>query len=148
MLYGTWRFMHARFGMVVRGAKSNARRMRMLGFPVLRYQVAIYVIACSICGVAGLLLANLTKFSSPSYMSWIVSGDLIVMIVIGGLSTVVGPLIGAIIYLLLETVLSGWTQHWMMVLGPIIVAMVLLAKRGVHGAMIDWERKLIERAKP
>jgi branched-chain amino acid transport system permease protein len=146
VLYGTWRFIHARFGMVVRGSKSNARRMRMLGFPVLRYQLAIYVIACSICGVAGLLLANLTKFSSPSYMSWIVSGDLIVMIVIGGVSTVVGPLIGAIIYLLLETVLSGYTQHWMMVLGPIIVAMVLLAKRGLQGALIDWEQRIV-RAK-
>ena len=139
VMYATWRFIHARFGMVVRGAKSNARRMRMLGFPVLRYQVAAYVISCTICGVAGLLLANLTKFSSPSYMSWIVSGDLIVMIVIGGLATIVGPLIGAIVYVLLETALSGWTQHWMMVLGPIIVVMVLVAKRGLHGLMIDWE---------
>ena len=115
--------------------------MRMLGFPVMRYQVAIYVIACSICGIAGVLLANLTRFASPSYMSWIVSGDLIVMIVLGGLATIVGPLVGAIVYVLLETLLSGWTQHWMIVLGPIIVIAVLGAKRGLHGLLIDWEAR-------
>jgi branched-chain amino acid transport system permease protein len=132
-LYFSWRFVHARFGRVLRGAKSNPRRMRVLGFPVLRYQVAAYVISGCICGVAGLLLANLTRFASPAYMFWTVSGDLIVMVMLGGIATILGPLVGATAYVILETVLAGYTQHWMLALGPIIVLIALLAKRGLYG---------------
>ncbi len=135
-LYLSWRFVHARFGRVLRGAKSNARRMRVLGFPLLRYQVAAYAISGSICGVAGLLLANLTKFASPAYMFWTVSGDLIVMVMLGGIATVLGPLVGATVYVILETILAGYTQHWMLVLGPIIVLIALLAKRGLYGFFV------------
>ena len=132
-LYLSWRFVHARFGRVLRGAKSNARRMRVLGFPLLRYQVSTYAISGCICGVAGLLLANLTRFASPAYMFWTVSGDLIVMVMLGGIATVVGPLVGAVVYVILETILAGYTEHWMLVLGPVIVLIALLAKRGLYG---------------
>jgi branched-chain amino acid transport system permease protein len=132
-LYFSWRFIHSRFGRVIRGAKSNPRRMRMLGFPILRYQVTVYVISGCLCGVTGLLLANLTRFMSPAYMYWTVSGDLVVMVMLGGISTIVGPVIGAAVYVLLETVVAGYTQHWMIVTGPIIVLIALLAKRGIYG---------------
>lgn len=135
-LYLSWRLVHARFGRVLRGAKSNVRRMRVLGFPVVRYQVAAYAVSGAICGVAGLLLANLTKYASPAYMFWTVSGDLIVMVMLGGIATIVGPLLGATVYVILETILAAYTQHWMLVLGPIIVLIALLAKRGLYGFLI------------
>jgi branched-chain amino acid transport system permease protein len=135
-LYLSWRFVHARFGRVLRGAKSNVRRMRVLGFPVLRYQVAAYAVSGIICGVAGLLLANLTRFASPAYMFWTVSGDLIVMVMLGGIATVLGPLVGATVYVILETILAGYTQHWMLILGPIIVLIALLSKRGLYGFLL------------
>jgi branched-chain amino acid transport system permease protein len=135
-LYLSWRLVHARFGRVLRGAKSNVRRMRVLGFPVLRYQVAAYAVSGIICGVAGLLLANLTRFASPAYMFWTVSGDLIVMVMLGGIATILGPLVGATVYVILETILAGYTQHWMLILGPIIVLIALLAKRGLYGFLI------------
>lgn len=135
-LYLSWRLVHARFGRVLRGAKSNVRRMRVLGFPVLRYQAAAYALSGIICGVAGLLLANLTRFASPAYMFWTVSGDLIVMVMLGGIATILGPLVGATVYVILETVLAGYTQHWMLILGPIIVLIALLAKRGLYGFLI------------
>jgi len=132
-LYLSWRFVHARFGRVLRGAKSNVRRMRVLGFPVVRYQVAAYAVSGAICGVAGMLLANLTKYASPAYMFWTVSGDLIVMVMLGGIATILGPVIGATVFVILETILAAYTQHWMLVLGPIIVLIALLAKRGLYG---------------
>jgi branched-chain amino acid transport system permease protein len=135
-LYLSWRFVHSRFGRVLRGARSNARRMRVLGFPLLRYQVAAYIISGCICGVAGLLLANLTRFASPAYMFWTVSGDLIVMVLLGGIATVIGPLVGAAVYVIMETVLAGYTQHWMLFLGPIIVLIALFAKRGLYGFLV------------
>ena len=135
ILYLSWRFVHARFGRVLLGIKSNPRRMRMLGFPVLRYQVVAYVISGCLCGVAGVLLANLTRFTSPAYMFWTVSGDLIVIVMLGGIGTVLGPLIGAAVFLILETLLSGYSDHWMLGFGLIIVLIALLAKRGLYGAI-------------
>lgn len=132
-LYFCWRLVHSRFGRVLRATKSNSRRMRVLGFPILRYQVTAYVISACLCGVTGLLLANLTLFMSPGYMYWTVSGDLVVMVMLGGISTIVGPVVGAVVYILLETVVSGYTEHWMIITGPVIVLIALLAKRGIYG---------------
>jgi branched-chain amino acid transport system permease protein len=140
-LYMSWRFVHSRFGRVLRGASSNARRMNALGFPVLRYQLMAYVISSCLCGVAGFLLGNLTRFASPAYMAWTVSGDLILIIIIGGVATILGPLVGAIIYVILETAIAAYTQHWMIVLGPIILFVALFAQRGVYVSFIAWERR-------
>ena len=90
-LYLSWRLVHSRLGRVLRGASSNIRRMEALGFPVMRYRLAAYVMAGCVCGVAGLLLGNLARFASPAYMAWTVSGDLIVIIIIGGVGTIMGP---------------------------------------------------------
>jgi branched-chain amino acid transport system permease protein len=134
-LYLSWRFVHARFGRVLRGAKSNLQRMRVLGFPVARYQVVAYAVSGALCGIAGMLLANLTRFVSPAYMSWTLSGELIVMVMLGGMATIIGPLLGAVVFVLLETVLAAYTQHWMLVLGPIIVLIARFAKRGLYGLL-------------
>jgi branched-chain amino acid transport system permease protein len=132
-LYLSWRLVHARFGRVLRAAKSNPRRMRVLGFPILRYQVTAYVISGCLCGIAGLLLANLTRFASPAYGYWTISGDLVVMVMLGGIATVLGPVVGAAVYVTLETVVAGYTQHWMIITGPIIVLIALVARRGIYG---------------
>jgi branched-chain amino acid transport system permease protein len=95
-----------------------------------------------VCGVAGLLLGNLARFASPAYMAWTVSGDLIVIIIVGGVATIVGPLLGAIVYMLLETVIAAYTQHWMVVLGPMILLVALLAKRGIYGSFLAWDRRM------
>jgi branched-chain amino acid transport system permease protein len=139
-LYLSWRFVHSRFGRVLRGASSNVRRMSALGFPVLRYRLVAYVLSSCLCGIAGLLLGNLARFASPAYMAWTVSGDLILIVIIGGVGTIVGPLVGAIIYLTLETVIAAYTQHWMIVLGPIILLVALFARRGVYGSFMAWEK--------
>ena len=151
-LYGSWRLMHARFGMVLRGCKSNERRMAALGFPTLRYKLAAYVISALVCVLAGVLLANLTRFVAPSYMAWTVSGELIVMTVLGGLGTLLGPIVGATALLLLEEVLSSlklgvpWldtliNQHWLALIGLFIVFVVLVMKQGIYG----W---VLARSKP
>jgi branched-chain amino acid transport system permease protein len=126
----------APFGLVLSGARQNEERLRTLGYSLLRYRLTAYVISAVIAGVAGCLLANLTKFSSPEYMSWTQSGTLVVMAVLGGLSTTVGPLVGAIAILLLEELLSSWTDHWMAGVGLVIVAIVLFATDGLYGALV------------
>ncbi|HVE48023.1 MAG TPA: branched-chain amino acid ABC transporter permease [Casimicrobiaceae bacterium] len=138
----TARLVESRFGMVLRGCRSNERRMAALGFPTLRYKLTAYVISALVCVVAGMLLANLTKFAAPSYMSWQASGDLIVMVVLGGMATVIGPVAGAVALLLFEEVLAAWTTHWMIVLGPVIVLIVLTAKKGLYGYLVERDARV------
>ena len=92
------------------------------------------------CGVAGVYLANQTAYASPSTLAWTVSGELIVMVVLGGIGTVYGPVYGALAYLLLENVLKGYTDHWMAVLGPIIVLVAVLGKGGLAGLLERLDR--------
>jgi branched-chain amino acid transport system permease protein len=105
-IFLVWRLVNSRFGMAIQGARSNERRMQAIGFPTVRYQLAAFVIAGMIGGLAGALLANHTELVSPAVMKWTASGELIVMIVFGGMGSLFGPLIGAVTFLLLEEGLS------------------------------------------
>ncbi|AMG44985.1 branched-chain amino acid ABC transporter permease [Achromobacter ruhlandii] len=136
------RLVHAPFGMVLRGCQANERRMRALGFATLRYRLAAYVLSAMVCGVAGVLLANLTLYVSPSYLAWTTSGELIVMVALGGLGTVVGPVAGALAFLLLEEGLKLLTDHWMLVMGLLIVGVVLVSRRGLYGGLSDKPLRL------
>jgi branched-chain amino acid transport system permease protein len=136
-LLGTYvmcRFLVAsRFGRVLRGARENALRMTTLGFAVYRYQLAAFVIAGIISGLAGFLLANATEFVSPAYMSWQRSGELIIMVLLGGRGTLLGAIVGAAAFLLLEEWLAGLTEHWKMIFGPFLVLVVLFGRDGLIG---------------
>ncbi len=123
----------SRFGRVLRGTRENPVRMQAMGFDPLHYQLGAYVIAGALCGLAGFLLANQTEFVSPAYMTWQRSGELIVMVVLGGLGTLHGAIIGAAAFLILEELLSGVTEHWKMIFGPMLVLVVLFARGGLMG---------------
>jgi branched-chain amino acid transport system permease protein len=143
LVLSTWwlaRLRSAPFGMALRGARQNARRIRALGLPTLRYQLIAYVMSGLLCGVSGLLLANLNAFASPSTLAWVVSGELIVMVVIGGMGSVFGPILGAIAFLGLEEIIKGLTEHWMVIFGPLIVVIALLRNQGLVGLLTSWDR--------
>ena len=127
------RLVESRFGMVVRGAKSNDRRMAALGFSTFRYRLTAFVLAGAMGGLAGVLLANQTLFLSPSIMHWTRSGEIMMMVILGGMGTLCGPVAGAAVYLVLENVLSGLTSHWQAILGPVLVVIVLFRKGGILG---------------
>ena len=131
----------APFGMALRGANQNVRRVNAAGLPVIQYQLAAYTISGMLCGVAGMLLANLNAFASPSTLAWTVSGELIVMVVLGGMGSVFGPLLGALAFLGLEELLKDMTEHWMVVFGPLIVLMALVGKKGLVGLLEALDRR-------
>jgi branched-chain amino acid transport system permease protein len=120
---------------VIRGARSNDRRMRAIGFPTFRYRLTGFVIAGMMCGLAGALLANHTEFISPAAMHWTRSGDLIIMVVLGGMGSLLGPVIGSVTFLVLEEVLSRVTEYWQIILGPLLLAVVLYARGGIDGLL-------------
>jgi len=130
-----WRIVNSRFGLVVQGARSNDLRMQAIGFPTFRYKLTCFVIAGTICGLAGALLANHTEFISPAVMHWTRSGDLIVMVVLGGMGSLFGPVVGAVALLVLEEALSGITEYWQIILGPLLLLVVLFARGGIVGLL-------------
>ena len=134
-IYLIWRIVNSRFGLVVQGLRSNERRMQAIGFPVNRYRLVCFVISGTICGLAGALLANNTDFVSPASMYWTRSGDLMVMVVLGGMGSLFGPMIGAIVFLVLEEFLSQVTEYWAMIMGPLLLLVVLFGRGGIDGLL-------------
>jgi branched-chain amino acid transport system permease protein len=139
-IYLVSRLVNSRFGLVIRGARSNERRMRAIGFPTFRYKLMCFVIAGALCGLAGALLANHTNFISPAMMHWTRSGDLIVMVVLGGLGSLFGPVIGAVTFLLLEEGLSRLTEYSNLILGPILLLVAIYLHGGIEG-LIEGRRR-------
>lgn len=143
-IYLVWRLINSRFGMALQGVRSNELRMRAIGFPTYRYRLTAFVISGTLCGLAGALIANHTDFVSPSMMYWTRSGDLIIMVVLGGMGSPVGPLIGAVALLLLEETLSSITEYWQIILGPMLLLVVLFARGGIDGLLT----KLSDKKRP
>jgi len=130
----------SRFGRVIAGVRESRLRMQAVGFNPYAYQLVAYVIAGMMAGLAGALMANHSEFVSPSTMSWQRSGDLIIMVVLGGMGTLHGAVLGAIAYLMLEEVLSHFTEHWRVIFGPMLILIVLYARGGL-GRLIGGGRR-------
>jgi len=126
---------NSRFGMVLRASKSNEARSRAIGFSPYPYRLAAFVIAGAMCGLAGALYANHTNYIVPGFMSWVQSGDLMFMVILGGMGTTAGPMLGAFALLIVEEILKGWTEHWQLWLGPLLILSVLFFKRGLAGLL-------------
>ncbi len=131
------RVINSRFGLVLRATRFNERRVRAVGTAPLGYRLVGYVLSAELCALAGYFLANLTGFASPAYMAWTVSGELIVMVLLGGAGTLIGPVIGAAVFMLLEEGLKAMTEHWMIIMGPVIILIVLFLKDGLWGLLSD-----------
>jgi len=137
------RLVHSRFGYVLRGAKSNELRMTALGFPVFRYRLVAFALAGGFGALAGILLANDGAYVSPAMMSWVKSGDLIVIVVLGGIGALFGPLYGAIAFFAVEEFLPpllnllhrGWGEYWQIVFGPLLVIIALYARGGLDSLL-------------
>jgi branched-chain amino acid transport system permease protein len=139
-IYLVWRIVNSRFGMVVQGLRSNEQRMQAIGFPVNRYRLICFVIAGTLCGLSGALLANNTDFISPAVMYWTRSGDLMVMVILGGMGSLFGPVLGAIVYLVLEEFLSQVTEYWALIMGPLLLLIVLFGRGGIMGLVGRFSR--------
>jgi len=139
-IYLVWRIVNSRFGLVVQGLRSNEQRMQAIGFPATRYRLVCFVISGVMCGLAGALLANNTDFVSPAMMYWSRSGDLMVMVILGGMGSLFGPMIGAIVYLVLEEFLSQVTEYWALIMGPLLLLIVLFGRGGIVGILGRFSR--------
>ena len=139
-MFFVWRLVHSRFGRVIVGSKFNEQRMQALGFDTYRYRLTCYVISAMRCSLAGMLLGNFTGFISPDMIGWARSGELIFMVIIGGVATFFGPLVGTLAFVVLEEALSAITVYWHLIFGILLVALVLYGKGGIDGWLSRLDR--------
>lgn len=137
---------NSRFGMVLRSCQQNERRTRALGIPTYRYKLAAFTFAGAGAGLAGALMSNQTLFISAHNFDWKVSGDLMIMVILGGIATLRGPIIGAAVFLLLgeflgvRSLFGPLAEHWQFVFGAILILVVLYAPRGLYGWFLGGAR--------
>jgi branched-chain amino acid transport system permease protein len=128
-----WRLRDSRFGAALQASRQNAVRVSAVGIRPFRIRLVAFILSAVITGIAGALFADLNRFVSPSMMSWQMSGELIVLVILGGTGRLFGPVAGAILYVFLEFILGGITERWQFFLGFILLGVVLFARGGIVG---------------
>lgn len=142
VLWFTNRLVGSRFGMAVRGLKTNEARMVAIGLSPFRYKLVAFVISATMCGVAGALLANEDLFISPASMHWTRSAEILMIVIVGGVGSLLGSVVGAAAYVSLEYFLSRFTEHWQIILGLILLLIILFHQQGLYGLLIARKRSV------
>jgi len=131
------------FGRALQGIRSNEHRMRSLGFPVYRYKLASFAIAGALAGLAGYLSAMQFGFVNPELLSWHQSGNVLLMLILGGQGSLIGAVTGAFAFVALQEVYQSVTTHWQLLLGATIIALVIFLPGGLASVAGRFKRKLI-----
>jgi len=126
------------FGRALRGIRESESRMQALGYDVWRHQYAAFVLSAFFAGIAGALYAYFNRFVGPEYLYVVQSAEALIMVILGGAGTLIGPAIGAALIVFLEDFISSLTEHWVLVLGIIYVLVTVLAPRGLIGLYVDF----------
>jgi branched-chain amino acid transport system permease protein len=132
--------LRAPFGRVLMGIKANEPRMRALGYDVQRFKLVAFVIAGTIAGLAGYLEAARSTFVNPAHLSWHESGHVLMVVILGGMGTLWGPVLGAFVVLWLEDWLSTLTDRWLLAMGGFVLAVALFLPAGIAG-LLRWRRR-------
>jgi len=137
--------LRAPFGYILVAIKANEQRVRALGYATHYYKLVSFVIAGTIAGLAGFLEAAHTSFVTPAYLSWHESGVAIIMVVLGGMGTLFGAVIGTFVVVFLQDLLPAITDHWQLIMGGIVIAIVLFLPNGVAGVLYQLNELLNNR---
>jgi branched-chain amino acid transport system permease protein len=139
-LYLFARIRDSRFGAALQAARQNEVRVAAVGISPFPIRLVAFVVSGMISGLAGVLFADLNRFVSPSMLSWQMSGELIVLVILGGTGRLFGPVAGAMLFVLFEFILGGVTERWQLFLGLILLGVVLFARGGLIGMLAGKAR--------
>ncbi len=129
------------FGFALRGIRESETRMQALGYDVWRYKFAAFIVAAVFAGLAGALYAYYNRFVSPDYLGVFRSAEVLLMVILGGAGTLIGPAIGAAVIVLLENLVSAYTERWLIVIGTIYILVALFAPNGIIGFIRDFRAR-------
>ncbi len=127
---------NSRFGMILQALRQSERRTVNLGVRPLPFRLTAFVISAVGAGLAGVLWANYARFVTPDMAAWTKSGEFMAIVILGGLGTLLGPIVGTAVYLTLEQLLTSWTEHWMIVMGPVLTLIALFGRKGLAGRLL------------
>lgn len=142
VLVGLWVLVQSPFGRVIQGIKSNEQRMRALGYPVERYKLVCFVIGGTLAGLSGHLYVLLTGLADPSILDWLHSAQLLMMVIVGGIGSLIGGAAGALVMILFIDQASEYTEHWKLLVGVLVIAITLLARGGIVGMVATLLRQM------
>jgi len=129
------------FGYALRGIRESESRMLALGYHAWRYKYLAFILASAFAGLSGCMYAYYNRFVGIDYLHVVRSAEALLMVILGGAGTLIGPAIGAALIVLLENLISNYTHRWLLVLGGIYVIVTLLAPRGLMGIVLErWRR--------
>lgn len=134
-LWGVSRLMQSRFGNALQALRQNETRVAAIGISPLGIKLTAFVISATVTALAGSLFADLNRFVSPTMFSWHTSGEIMILVILGGLGRLYGPLAGASLFILCEALLGGWTEYWQFFLGALLLGVVLFARGGLIGIL-------------
>jgi branched-chain amino acid transport system permease protein len=144
-LWALARFVPSRFGRAVLALRDDDVRAEALGFPTYRFKLTVFVVAGALGAVSGVLSVNLSGYVSPNVLHWTQSGTLMVMVILGGVASVWGGVLGAAVLLLLEELLSAYTQHGEFWTGWVLLLVVLFTRQGLAGLLLQLIHKVRRR---
>jgi len=136
-----WWLVRSPFGQILKGIKQNENRIRAQGLPVQSYKVAAFAVASAVAAFAGTLHLQNTKFVHPEVAHWIKSGESLIVVIVGGAGTLVGPVIGTFLFFVFHRVVESFTQNWQIWMGLLFIAIVLMAPEGIYGRLRSLTRK-------
>jgi branched-chain amino acid transport system permease protein len=126
------------FGAVLQGIRENEAKTRSLGYDTRRYKIAVVAISFALGGLSGALYAPFAGFTNTELLFWLFSGQVLIMVIVGGAGTLIGPIIGAAFFMLVSNFLSSWTDSWALFFGLIFIGFVLFAPQGIWGLATRW----------
>ena len=138
-LFFTARLAKSPFGLALAAARQNAARVEAVGIRPYRVRLVAFVISAALTGLAGALFADLNRFVSPAMFGWNISGEIMVLVILGGVARLFGPVAGAALFILLENVLGGISEYWQVFLGLLLLGVVLFARGGLVGLIAGRE---------
>lgn len=139
VLFLVSRLAHSPFGLALNAARQNDERVQTVGIPPYKLRLVAFVISGAITGLAGALYADLNRFVSPTMLSWQMSGEIMVFIILGGVGRLYGPVVGAALFIMLEHFLGGLSDYWHIYLGALLLLVVLFARGGLIGLLAGRE---------
>ena len=139
VLLGAGRLAASPFGLALQAARQNPERVETVGLSSFRLRLVAFVISGAVTGLAGAMFADLNRFVSPTMFSWQMSGEIMIFVILGGVGRLFGPVAGAALFILLEHVLGGISDYWLIYLGVLLLLVVLFARGGLIGTLVGRE---------
>ncbi len=142
VLLGISVFVRSPFGQVLIGIRENETRIQSMGYSTTLYKYAAFIIAGAVGGLSGCLYTTFNGFISPGDVYWTMSGSVLIMVLVGGVGTVIGPVLGAAFIVILETIVSSYTELWMLIIGVVFITFVIFFPKGIVGIWNSIFKKL------